>query len=102
MAEMLELERQFLVELAEPVLCGEILHGRADKALGDFKGGFDFYASRRTRVEDRDDPGEKRRDEIDGPYRDEKLGPDRPVIPKLLQHDGIVSTPALPNTPERR
>src|SRR5262249_22202991 len=91
MAELLELKGQFRLELVEPVLIGQILHGRSDEALGDFERGFDLDAGRGAGIDDGDDPGEKRCDKVDGTYRDEKLSPDRPVVPKLLQHASIVS-----------
>ena len=100
--EMLELERQLLLELVQAVFGCEFLHGRGDKALSNFERGFDFDAGRGARVDDGDDPGEKRRNKIDGAYGDQKLRPDRAVIPKLLQHGSIVSTPALPQLFESR
>src|SRR5262245_11542803 len=98
MAEMLELKWQLVLEPAKPILGCEILYGRGDKALGDFKRGSDLDAGRGARVEDRDRSGHQGRDKIDDSYRYEKLGPDRLVIPKLLQHDETLSTPALPQT----
>ena len=68
--EMLELERQLLLELVQAVLGCEILHGRGDEALSNFERGFDFDAGRGARVDDGDDPGEKRRNKIDGAYGD--------------------------------
>lgn len=85
-AKMLELQRQKLFELFEMPLRGEILDGGVYEALGDFKRRLDFDARRRAGVEDRNrhrhDGGEK----VDQPYRDKKLGADRPIVPEFLQH----------------
>jgi hypothetical protein len=72
-------------------LVRELPHRRGNEALGDLERGLDLDTGRGAGIEGRNDPGKKRRDKIDDSYRDEKLGPDRPVIPKLLQHDSIVS-----------
>ena len=95
MAQMLELERQFLIELGEPVLRREVLHGGGDEALGDFERGFDLNPGGGAGIQDRDRAGQKRGEKIDHTYRDEELGADRPLIPKLLQH-GFNRLRALP------
>ena len=41
-AEVLELQGQLLIELAEAVLRGEVLHGGGDEALRHFERGFDL------------------------------------------------------------
>ena len=86
---MLELQGQLLIELAKPVLRGEVLHGGGDEALRHFERGFDFDPGRRAGVKDGDGAGQERRKEIDHSHGDEKLRPYRPVIPKLLQHASI-------------
>ncbi len=88
---MLELQRQFLIELREPSLRGQILHGRGDEALRHFQRGFHLDPRGRAGVEDRNRAGKQSGEKIDHSHRDEKLGSDRPVIPKLLQHASIVS-----------
>ena len=91
-AEMLELQRQLLIELAQAPLRGEVLHGGGDEALRHFERGFDLDPGGRAGIEDRDGAGNDGRKEIDHSHGDEKLGPYRPIIPKLLQHAAIVST----------
>ena len=88
----LSCKRQLLIELVQAALRGEILDGGGDEALGHFERGLDLDPRRRAGIEDRDGAGEKCRKKIDHPHRDKKLGADRPVIPKLLQHAWIVST----------
>ena len=92
MAEMLELQGQLLIELAQAFLRGEVLHGGGDETLRHFERSLDLDPGRRPRVKDRHGAAENRREEIDHPHGDEKLRPYRPVIPKLLQHAPIVST----------
>src|SRR5262245_30522081 len=93
---MFELQRKLLVEVVEPTLRSEVLHGRSDEALRHFERGLDLDPGRGAGIEDGDGAGKYRREEIDHPYGDEKLRPYRPVIPELLQHASIVSTTRCP------
>jgi hypothetical protein len=67
-------------------LSREILHGRDDEALSHFEGRLDLDPGGGPRIHDGDGASKKSGEEIDDPDGYEKLGADRPLIPKLLQH----------------
>ncbi len=92
---MLELERQFPIEVGESALRGEVLHGGRNEALRHFERSLDLDFGRRAGIENRDRARQNRGEQVDHAYRDEELGADRPLIPKLLQHGSIVSGPCL-------
>jgi hypothetical protein len=83
---MLELRRQLVVKLIELPLRREFLDGGVDKALGDLKRRLDLDTRRGAGVEDRHRDGGECGEEVDQPYRNEKLGADWPIIPEFLQH----------------
>ena len=90
-AEMLELQRKLLFKLIDLPLRCEILDGGVDEALGNLERCLDFDARGRTGIEDRDRHRHEQSEKVNQPYRDEKLGADRPVIPESLQHVLLVS-----------
>ncbi len=102
MAQMLELERQFLFERGEPALRGEVLQGGGDETLRHLERGFDLDPGGRAGIEDRDGAGQQRGEKVDDPHRHEQLGADRPLVPKLLQHASIISTLGLACASTRR
>jgi hypothetical protein len=91
MPQILEVKREVLVELSVFVAGRDVLQGRGDEMLGDFERGLDLDARGGSRIEDRDGAGEKGGKEVDRPNRNEELRPDRPLIPKLLQHAALQS-----------
>ena len=94
MAEMLELERQFLIKLANLSLRSEIFDRSLDETLGNLERGFDLDPRCRTGIEDRDRAGHQGGKEIDQSDGDQQLCSNCAVIPKLLQHAVKVSTAA--------
>ena len=96
MAQMLELKRQLLIELVSLALGFQVPHGRFDEALSNLQSGLDLDPRRGARVQDRDAAGDERGKKIDRSNGEEKLGSDRPVIPKFLQHGSQVSRALTP------
>src|SRR5581483_6677745 len=87
MTQMLELERQLLVELVDLSLSAQVFDGGFDETLGDLERGLDLDPGCGARIKNGHDPRDDHGKKIDRPDRHEKLRSDRPVIPKLLQHD---------------
>ena len=96
MAQMLELKRQLLIELVSLALGFQVPHGCFDEALSNLQSGLDLDPRRGARVQDRDAAGDERGKKIDRSNGEEKLGSDRPVIPKFLQHGSQVSRALTP------
>jgi hypothetical protein len=98
MAEMLELKRQFLVELVNLPLRAQIFDGRFDETLRHFERGFDLDPGCGARIQNRHGAGDDHGKKINRSDGYDKLRSDGPVIPKFLQHEFQVSKAPKPRT----
>ena len=87
MAKMLQLERKLLSQPVELALRGEVLQRGTDETLGDLERRLDLDAGGGAGVEHGDRHRHDGGEQVDQSYRDKELGADRPIVPKLLQHE---------------
>ena len=86
MAKVLELLRQFTMEILKLILGGKFTQGGPHETLSDFERGFHLDLSGSARVHDRQHPSHDSGEKVKRGYRDKNLRSEWAVIPKLLQH----------------